>query len=182
MTSTPPPDGAAQDPREQFTRFYTEYQPQFVKFVHFHAPAADEESIVGNAFLEVYSRWERIDNPTAYMYGVLRKSLARHYEAAKNEASLLEQLTHSRSSQIDFDPLERKIVHDDVVAALQSLPPAMREVAIMKWILDKPTPLIADELGIARSTVTTHLTNAGRRLEELFDATATRRGTGKGER
>ncbi|WP_167450101.1 RNA polymerase sigma factor [Streptomyces hyaluromycini] len=186
MTSQPPANEAARAYDADFAPFFADYQPKAVRYVVSLEPAMpyhDVREIVSQAFLSTYTRWDEIANPGAYLFQTLRNGIRGHHRTSVRNALLLERLTPSRTSQVDSpDPLEGKIAYDDVIAALQQLPPKMRQVAVMKWMLDQPDSLIAEALGIRRSTVTTHLTEAARRLQKLFGTTATGRGTGKEER
>ncbi|MFG2954124.1 RNA polymerase sigma factor [Streptomyces sp. NPDC048291] len=186
MTSHPPPDEAARARDAEFARFFADYQPKAVAFVQSleqAMPHDDVREIVSPAFLAIYTRWDKITNPGAYLFKTLRNGIKERHRTSVRHALLVQRLTPSRTSQVNSpDPLEREISDDYVKAALQQLPPAMRQVAVMKWMLDLPDSLIAEALGITRSTVTTHLTRATRRLQQFFGTTATEPGTGKEER
>ncbi|WP_193241387.1 RNA polymerase sigma factor [Streptomyces phaeolivaceus] len=173
--SIPPagtPDQAPEDPHARFTEFFDTYYRQAVTFVHLQAPSADVEEIVANAFVEILTRWTAIGNPRAYLFRTLRNGITKHHrdwrKEARLEARLQERLSVDGPHRSAADPLEGKIAHDDVIAAFQQLPPAMREIAVMSWMLHKPPDQVAEELGKSRSTVTTQLTHAARRLQEFF--------------
>ncbi|MER5199597.1 RNA polymerase sigma factor [Streptomyces sp. NPDC002755] len=158
------PDGS----HAAFTDLFNTYYGQAVTFVHVQAPSADVEEIVEEAFVEILTRWASIENPAAYLFTVLRNGITRHYRNRVREVRLHERLNATRPLETTADPLEGKIIYDDVIAAFQELPPAMREVAVMSWMLHKPPDQVAEELGKSRSTVTTQLTDAARRLRKFL--------------
>lgn len=168
MTERSRGDGSSDEAHAPFTHlFNTHYRPA-VTFVQCQAPSADVEEIVGQAFLEVLTRWDSIDNPQAYLFTVLRNGITQHHRKRMRDNRLCEQLHAVRPRETTGDALEGKIIYDDVIAALRELPPAMREVAVMSWMLHKSPDQVAEELGKSRSTVTTQLTEAARRLRQFL--------------
>ncbi|MER5586321.1 RNA polymerase sigma factor [Streptomyces asoensis] len=158
------PDGS----HAAFTQLFDTSYEQAVKFVHVRAPGADVEAIVEEAFVQVLTRWDTIENPAAYLFKVLLNGVNGHHRERVREVRLHERLRAARPRETTADPLEGKIIHDDVIAAFQELPSAVREVAVMHWFLHKPPDQVAEELGKSRSTVTTQLTHAARRLREFL--------------
>ncbi|MFF4660659.1 RNA polymerase sigma factor [Streptomyces sp. NPDC001381] len=153
-----------------FTGLFNAYYRQAVTFVHMEDPSVDVEEIVEEAFVEILTRWASIENPPAYLFTVLRNGIRKHRRNRSREEHLREQLRATRPRETTADPLEGKIIYDDVIAALQELPAAVREVAVMSWMLHKPADQVAEELGKSRSTVTTQLTYAARRLRTFLTA------------
>ncbi|MGW5284452.1 RNA polymerase sigma factor [Streptomyces collinus] len=166
-----------------FDEFFNDVYEEAVLYVAMRAPADDVDDIVGKAFKAAFEYWGAIKNPRAYLYATLRNGVSARYRERDRDARLRRDCVASRPQQTHPDPadlIESKEHLQEVLNALQQLPERMREIALLTLDNYKPGE-IADQLGITRSTVTTQLTEANRRLRKIFGieqrSGGTRRGT-----
>jgi RNA polymerase sigma-70 factor, ECF subfamily len=134
--------------------------------------------IVQETFLRLWKHWEsgieeEIQNTRAWLLRVAR-NLAEDYakSAFRRNGTQTPQLMNGVHAQ-DPPPLERmemQELHSQVRALLEELPPADRDVLVLKYSLDYDTPDIAETLGIAVSAVHMRLSRARQRLAERLAA------------
>ncbi len=169
--------------KDLFDEFFNDVYADAVLYVSMRASAGDVGDIVGKAFKAVFEHWGTIQKPRAYLYVTLRNGVFERHEEMNREARLRRDCVASRPPQTYPDPadlVESKEQFQEVLNALQQLPERMREIALLTLDNYKPRE-IADQLGITRSTVTTQLTEANRRLRKILGieqrSGGTRRGT-----
>lgn len=80
-----------------------------------------------------------------------------------------QELGHSRAQVASG---ESALAHEDVArrvrAAVATLPPALREVMVLRYLEERTVSEVAQLLGLRRATVDVRLTRARRRLEPLL--------------
>jgi RNA polymerase sigma factor (sigma-70 family) len=96
-------------------------------------PAAEE--LVQDSFLRVKSKWDRIDNPGAYLRVAVVNACRNHF----------------RERRVEHRPLPGGVEsHDDrfeVRAAIAALPVRQRSAMVLRYYEDMPEAEIADVLG-----------------------------------
>ncbi|WP_327327577.1 sigma-70 family RNA polymerase sigma factor [Streptomyces sp. NBC_01210] len=182
MTEESPAERDAECSEALFDAFFNSCYTSAVLYVQCREPGADAEHIVEEAFLEIFKRWDEIENRRGYLYAILRNGVATHHRMLNRESRLREELVASWPRETSQDPLEMKIIYDEVMDAFQQLSGREREIAVMRWMLHWTPDEIADQLGISRSTVSTHLSKATRRLQEIFGNTRTKQRSAEGDR
>jgi len=122
--------------------------------------AAEAEDIAAEAMARAYARWERVrdlDHREAWVMRVAANAaldvLRRRRPAFEAERKL--RLSLPTETAADFD--EITALRIALVAALRSLPPRQREVIVLHFFSGLSDEDISAVLGIASSSVRTHL-------------------------
>ena len=116
---------------------------------------------VAEAFAQLISRGTQgVADPTRWVWRAGFKIAAGELDRSRRARPSMDLPTTSGSS------FEGSI---DLMRALQTLPPRQRAVLILHYLVDLPTPEVADVLGIATPTVRVHLTQGRRRLRDLLE-------------
>ena len=109
--------------------------------------AHEAEELMQDAFLKVYERWDRIDEPAGYLYrcalNAARSRFRRLTMAAKRT------LTPGEPE----DPFAAADLRDEVVRALRELPERQRAALVLLELLDYRSEDAGAVLGIAAATV-----------------------------
>lgn len=118
------------------------------------------EDIVQDAFVRLYSRFDRLADPPAYLYrSVVNGCWHRHRRRRVGERFRhLTVPTTVTSSEID-----------ETWSALASLPPRRRAVVILRYYADLPLADIAQVLGCKTGTVKSMLHRALAELKEVIE-------------
>jgi RNA polymerase sigma-70 factor (sigma-E family) len=135
------------------TLYRREYDPLVRLAFTIVGDNAAAEEIVQEAFARTVDRWRRIDNPGGYVrtcvVNLARKELRRRGRRAPPTAEPI----------ADLRPRD-----EQVVRAVQALPPRRRAVVALRFYEDLTEAQIAETLGIRRGTVKATLHQA---LEQL---------------
>jgi RNA polymerase sigma-70 factor (sigma-E family) len=119
----------------------------------------DAEDLLQTALLRCYRRWNRIDEPDAYVRRVLvRAYVGRRPRREHATAPLPEPATTDRHIAED---------RDEVLRLLATLAPRQRTVLVMRYLLDLSDAAIALELGVTESTVRTQAFRALAKLRAV---------------
>lgn len=150
--------------------FHAFYQAHFEKVrasVQLYCGSTDAAfDATQEAFIRAYLRWGRLRSeswPVAWVT-----------VTAFNHAKRIMRRRRSQPSQDDSDSQVQlgsssSAERVDVSRALAQLPRKQREVAILYYIHDLPTDAVANELGMARGTVKSHLSRAREALRPLLE-------------
>jgi len=116
------------------------------------------DEAVSEAFAQLLSRGDAVKQPSAWVWKAAFRIAAG-------------ELQRGRRSVAPADPGSYEVPEPlpEVLAALASLPPVQRAVVVLHDYADRPTVEIAETLGIARSTVRVHLSQARRRLRKILE-------------
>lgn len=180
--SPPPVEGS--DSKDPFDEFFHAVYEDAVLYVTLRAPGLDVEDIVGEAFTAVLTHWDTVRNPHAYLYATLRNGISTRHKHSGRDALLRRFYVASRPPVTHPDPADlaqSDSVFQEVISAVEQLPEGMRDVALLTLANYKPDE-IADLLGVRRSTVTTQLTKANRRLRAILGTEPTQRRNVQGDR
>jgi len=115
---------------------------------------------VAEAFAQLISRGQGVADPTRWVWRAGFKIAAGELSRSRRTPPSMEVPTTNES------PFEGSI---DLMRALHALPPRQRAVLILHYLVDLPTPEVADVLGMATPTVRVHLTQGRRRLRVLLE-------------
>ena len=135
------------------------------------------EDIVQEAFIGLHRRWDSVDegSPTAY----LRRSVVNGVRSAQRHDVVVHRHLRAEASDPTVATTTPGAVplaitrsrHDQLLAALDSLPERQREVLTLRYWNDLTETEIADALGISQGSVKTHAHRAlaalAARREEL---------------
>ncbi|WP_307801695.1 SigE family RNA polymerase sigma factor [Actinomadura violacea] len=127
------------------------------------------EEVVQEAFLGLHRRWRRRgspESPEAY----LRTSVVNGCRSALRRRKVAASARVPRPVP-DGSAAEAVLLREErteVLAALDRLTRRQREVVVLRFFLDLDDHAIAATLGVSRGTVSSTISRALRRLEELL--------------
>jgi RNA polymerase sigma-70 factor (sigma-E family) len=119
-------------------------------------PAAEE--LVHDAFLSVHRRWDRIDNPGAY----LRVAVVNACRSHQRRRAVRERLLPRRASFVVDAP-------DELSDAIGKLPERQRAAVVLRYFADLPEAEIAMLLDCGVSAVKSLLHRALGSLREVIE-------------
>ena len=137
--------------------------------------AGDREAAadaVQDAFVQAHRHRDRVlslESPTGWLRHVALNRIRNQHRGQQREAAALPRLVGASADRID-EGLD--VVVDGGRAAVdmvEGLPPQQRAAAAMYYLLDQPTAVIADHLGVSEATVRSHLRAARQRLHEQLE-------------
>jgi len=121
----------------------------------------EAEELMQDAFLKVLERWDRIEDPTAYLYrcalNAARSRFRRLTMAAKRTIT----------SGHQEDPFSLADLRDEVVRALRSIPERQRLALVLVDLLDYRSEEAAEVMRVTASTVRS-LATQGRAALRLY--------------
>jgi RNA polymerase sigma factor (sigma-70 family) len=123
----------------------------------------DSEELMQDAFLHVLERWDRVDDPVAYLYrsafNATRSRFRRLTLAAKRTLA---------PGQPD-DPFAAADLRDQLVRALRQLPERQRAALVLLDLLDYKSDAAADILGVTAATVRSLASHGRANLKEAME-------------
>jgi RNA polymerase sigma-70 factor (ECF subfamily) len=124
------------------------------------------EEIAQDAFVELYSRWQKISTYQRPDAWVRRVAIRMAIRAARRE--------HIRGAleRQAAAPIEPHAPDPDILAAVRALPPGQRAAVALFYLEDRPIAEVAHLLGCSSSTAKVHLHRARRRLAEMLGTEA----------
>ena len=144
---------------EHFLDLYRDTYAPMVRLAHLLTaadPAAEE--LVQDAFLRVRSRWDRVDNPTAYVRTAVVNACRNH-----QRRRVLERRHRTVMNDLSQDaPGELR----DAIAAL---PGRQRAAIVLRYYEDLPEAEIADVLGCSVPAVKSLLHRAIQDLRKVIE-------------
>jgi RNA polymerase sigma-70 factor (sigma-E family) len=144
------------------TRFVDLYRGSYaamVRLAHLLTaadPAAEE--LVQDAFLRVQSRWDRVDNPAAYLRAAVVNACRNH-----QRRGVLER----RHRTTVVDTAEK--APDEMRDAIAALPRRQRAAIVLRYYEDLPEAEIADLLGCSVPAVKSLLHRAVQDLRKVIE-------------
>lgn len=157
----------------EFKNFHDQHRVNFLKYARSRGLSfEDAEDIIHEAFLILYRKWPEVlgsTNRQAYAFTVVKGAIADHCRREDRQptttASLDSASTRaSAAPQTESNEVNRLITMLDIERALAALPERQAECMRLYALLDLTTAEIARYLDIDRSTVTSNLHAARRRL------------------
>jgi RNA polymerase sigma-70 factor (ECF subfamily) len=129
---------------------------------------AEAEEIMQDAFLALWSRWDRVahlDDPTGYLYrtamNVFRKRVRRASVAARRAAR----------PAFSEDMLEAVDTREVVMATLASLTPRQRAALVLTELLAYPAAEAASMLGVRTATVRSLASQGRAAFRQILEST-----------
>ena len=131
------------------------------------------EDLVQDAFLGLHRRRGALLEPVAAL-GYLRTSVVNGSRSAlRRRRTVRTYAGRLRPVPADAEPADRRLmraaVHEEVLAALRTLPPRQREVLVLRYWSDLSERQIATTLGISEGSVKSAASRGLDRLERLLD-------------
>ncbi len=107
----------------------------------------EAEELMQDAFLHVFERWDRIDDPAAYLYRSALNATRRRFRRLTLAAK--RTLTPGQPE----DPFAAADLRDEMVRALRALPERQRAALVLVDLLGYRSEDAAEVLGVAAATV-----------------------------
>jgi RNA polymerase sigma-70 factor (sigma-E family) len=129
---------------------------------------AAAEDLVQETYERIYVRWRRIHStPEAYAHKTLANLTANRWRSRgrKPEVALAD---HDRATPDGSDDFA---IRDQLLAALQELPPRQRAVIVLRYYEDLTEAQTADALGCSVGTVKSQASRALDRLRLITEPT-----------
>jgi RNA polymerase sigma-70 factor (sigma-E family) len=151
-------------PREpvaaEFDAFYRGARPSMVRLAHFLTGSAGAaEETVQDSFVQVLQRWDRIDDPAAYLRTcVVNRARSRH----RHRLLALEHLKRSDPQDAHRDQ------PDELLDALAALPRRRREVVVLRFYEQLSLAQIARVLRTSEGNVKSSLHRGLAQLKEAL--------------
>jgi RNA polymerase sigma factor (sigma-70 family) len=140
-------------------RLYREEGPKLWRaLMSFSGDRSIADEALAEAFAQLLGRGSEVRSPSAWVW----RSAFRIAAGELRRRGMASPSGDSESYEL-ADPLP------EVLAALAALPPNQRAVVVLHDYADRPTTEIADSLGITRSTVRVHLSQARRKLRKTLE-------------
>jgi RNA polymerase sigma factor (sigma-70 family) len=144
-----------------FEDVYRATYPRMIR-VAFMLTGSNEvaEDIVQEAFLQLYARFDTLEDPVPYLY----RSVVNGCGLRARRRKVVERLQHltARDGVVPFEV-------DETWAALKQLPPKRRAAVVLRYYEDLPLAEIADVLGCKTGTVKSMLHRALGELKEVIE-------------
>ncbi|MHB8247087.1 MAG: RNA polymerase sigma factor [Acidimicrobiales bacterium] len=164
-----PSQAGARQGEGDFEAWYRSAHPRMLAaLVAYGASVEDAEDATNEAFARALVRWSRVaelTSPSGWAFVVARNLLRRSARRRTMEASRTRALSPEGGHQ-GIDPAELATAAADVAAHLLLLSPRERTVVILHHGFDMSQEDVATLLRLKRSTISSTLTNARRRLLE----------------
>ncbi len=130
------------------------------------------EDLVQTALVKLYVAWPRVrrdGREEAYVRQILvRASIDEHRRPWHREQPM--EVLPERTPALESDTGTR----DDLIAALQELPPMQRRAVVLRHWVGLSVEETAEELGVAQGTVKAHCSRGRERLQSLLSGVAAR--------
>ena len=117
------------------------------------------EEVVQEAYVELHARWTRLreaDKALAY----LRTTVVNRSRSALRRRGVAERFAAREPAPRTQPSAETSVLlsleHDEVVAALRTLPARQREALVLRYYADLSEAQIADAMGVSRGAVKSH--------------------------
>ncbi|MFE7513092.1 sigma-70 family RNA polymerase sigma factor [Streptomyces sp. NPDC057540] len=181
-----PPSGQLSGLDPGYWEFHTANYDNFLRYASYDLRSEElAEAAIDATFHEVMGQWPRIKNmekPTAYAMTVLKKRIIdqgrkRARTSIPVEEAVLWDLLHERTGR--NDPLAAVAEKIALYSAVGRLPERQRDVITLYYLLDQPSQVVAQMLGIDQGTVRSHIKRALPRLARAMDMPIERTGHGK---
>ena len=125
------------------------------------------DDLLQTALVKLYVAWPRLrreGNEDAYVRRILVNS---HLDNLKRASARHEVIggAGDLGQPHDIAAIE---VRDELITALQQLPPMQRRVVVLRQVLDLSVEQVAEDLGITPGTVKSHQSRGLAKLQELL--------------
>jgi RNA polymerase sigma-70 factor, ECF subfamily len=191
------PEPVTPPPGSRDEAFAREALPQMDAVYRFALRLAGDrdpaEDLVQETFLRAYRNWESYTPGTqirSWLFTICRNVFLRREQRSKRHGEIVAEVADEDPARIsreatvyisarDHDPegaFWSQVVDDEILDAIQELPPEFREALILADLEELPYAEIAEVLGVAHGTVKSRVFRARRILQERLYAYAVSQG------
>jgi RNA polymerase sigma-70 factor (sigma-E family) len=124
----------------------------------------EAEDLLQSALVKVMRRWQRVDDPMAY----LRRALVHQNISMWRRFRMREIVTEVLPERSEHDPADVVAQRHSLHAALLELPPRMRAVVVLRYVADLPEAEVATMLGCSAGSVKAQASRGLARLREAL--------------
>jgi RNA polymerase sigma-70 factor (sigma-E family) len=135
---------------------------------HLTGSAHEAEDLLQSALVQAMRRWDRIDDPVAYLRRVMVNQLSGIWRRYRVREVLTAVPPDHPVGDTASDVAERRAVYD----AMRSLPPRTRAVIVLRYVVDLPEAEVAATLGCSIGTVKSQASRGLARLREALGRVA----------
>ena len=162
---------------ENFGRVYDEYVKGIYRFIYLKVGSAvDAQDLTSQTFLKAWQYLSDdsrdVRNIKAFLYRVARNSVVDHFRSQGSEGQWLENFeaaeTQPSTVSVEED-INKSISHEAVMAAMDKLNPAYREVVLMRYVEDLDMEEISQVLNKSNGAVRVLIHRAVQDLKNILD-------------
>lgn len=158
-------DGQASAPAVTFEEFFAFQHERLYRALYLIVGNTHEaEELMQDAFVVVLERWDRIDDPTGYLYRSALNATASRFRRLRVAAA--RTLTAGEPE----DPFAAADLRDQVVRSLRALPERQRTALVLVDLLDLRSEEAAKVLRVAPATVRSLASHARAALKLSMEA------------
>jgi len=129
-----------------FAAFYRRAYPAAKRLAHLLTNGSpDAEDVVQDVFSKLPDRYDRLDNPDAYLRRAIVNGCRQRFRSRSREDARLRLVTSGQSTMA--------ATTDPMLDAVAALPARQRAAIVLRYWADLDDAEIADALGARRSTV-----------------------------
>lgn len=171
-TAAPVPAPASWAPDEAVTHLYAAHYRSLVRLAALLLrDTAVAEEVTQDAFVSLHRSWRRLTDPDRAL-AYLRQSVVNGARSALRRRAVADRLAAPAAA--DAASAEQgallALEHQEVLAALRSLPQRQREVLVLRYYVDLAEADIAEALGISRGAVKSHASRGMAALRTALEA------------
>jgi len=170
----PETEGQHDDPERRFRALYTAYYPAMLAYaIRRTGPTEDAADIVADIFTTAWRRLDQVPAAPAdrlWLYGVAQRVVAGRRRSARRLRSLTSRLRAEQTVAAPQLPGGRDPARDHLIAALDRLSPAEREVLQLVLWEQLSHAEAAEVLGCSANAVAIRVHRAKTRLRDLLTA------------
>lgn len=165
-TQEMPEEPTRQQVVKEFSEFFLRFAGRLAAWLEYlGVPPADAKDITQETMRKAYRRWDKIENPDAWV----RVVASREWTArvAKVDAIPVENIEEHLPPKAGGCEIAAADTRHDIRKAVEKLPPRQRQV--LAWSFEGYTPTeIAEHLSMKPEAVRSSLYQGRRKLEELL--------------
>ena len=127
-------------------------------------PYEQAKDIVQEAFIRLWEERNKIDNPSSWLFTVVRNKSLNWLTSSKNNTSKKVELSDNTLKPVDETAIEEAIEYfrqvEQAYKKIQQLSSRCKDIFVMTYIEKMKVKEIAQELNISENTVKTYLKRA----------------------
>ncbi|MEK7583580.1 MAG: RNA polymerase sigma factor [Patescibacteria group bacterium] len=160
----------------KFIELYQEHAPKLFKYCYFRVNSKeDAEDLAGQVFMKTWdylAQGNQIENMRAFLYRSAHNVIVDFYKTSKKDREISihgfgeDTIDIPDTSDLAGD-VETKSLVRDVIAKLEVLPDAYREIIVLRFINELSINEIAETTGMTENNVSVKLHRAMEKLKDI---------------